>query len=87
MTVIILSSTTSSPDVSLASNLQCDTVLLRSASATSAESAVGEMSPHANKLCNEDNAADVMGPVDRGERIMAKNGANSSVSGIAETSS
>jgi hypothetical protein len=34
------------------------------------------MSPHTKKLCNAESAADVMGPVDKGDRIMAKKGAN-----------
>ena len=83
---MILSSTTSSPDESLASNLQCDTVLLSSASADSKFTELGEMSPQRKKLCSDESAAEVMGPVDSGERIIAKNGASSVVSGIPEIS-
>lgn len=32
------------------------------------------MRPQTKKLCKADRAADVIGPVDNGERIMAKNG-------------
>lgn len=40
------------------------------------------MSPHTNKLWREDRADEVIGPVDNGERIMAKNGARSRVKGM-----
>lgn len=35
-----------------------------------------EMSPDVKNVCREANAADVMGPVDRGDRMIAKNGDN-----------
>lgn len=86
MTVIILRRTTSSPEESLGSNLQWDTVLLSSASATSAEGASGEIKPHANKLCKDVKATEVMGPVDNGDRIMAKKGVRRSKRGMADMS-
>jgi hypothetical protein len=45
-----------------------------------------EMSPHTKKLCKEDSAAEVIGPVDRGDLIMAKNGASKSGNGRLATS-
>lgn len=76
---MIFKSTTSSPEESLASNLQCERVLLSSIKAASKAGEVDEMSPHTKKLCRAERAADVMGPVDKGDRKMAKNGERSSV--------
>jgi hypothetical protein len=78
---MIRSSTTSSPEESLASNLQCDTVLLSSTKAVSRERDWEDMRPHTKKLCKEASAADVMGPVDKGDRMMAKKGASKVVNG------
>lgn len=83
---MIFSSTTSSPDESLASNLQCEIVLLRSINATSIASDSGKIKPHMKKLCIADNAADVMGPVDSGERSIEKKGARRSGSAVSRTS-
>lgn len=74
---MIRSRTTSSPDESLASNLQCETALLSSTRAVSKDTASGEMRPHTKKWWRECSAEEVMGPVDSGERMMAKNGARS----------
>lgn len=72
---MILSKTTSSPEESLASNLQCETVLLNSVSAASKEIEVADMRPQTKKLCKADRAVDVMGPVDNGDLMIEKNGA------------
>lgn len=40
------------------------------------------MSPQENNACTELNAADVIGPVDSGERIIAKKGERRVVNGI-----
>lgn len=82
MTVMILSSVTSSPDESLASNLQRETVLLRSLSAGSRAKASGWSRPHWKKVCSDVSAADVMGPVESGERMIAKKGPRRVVTGI-----
>lgn len=74
MTVIILSSTTSSPDESLASNLQCEMVLLNSARATSSAGDSDEMSPFTKKLWRDESAVEVIGPVESGDLRMAKKG-------------
>ena len=71
---MILSSVTSSPDESLASNLHLDTVLLSSLRQASREIAPGRIRSHWKKLCNDERAAEVIGPVDNGDRIMAKKG-------------
>lgn len=44
------------------------------------------MIPETKKVCNEISAADVMGPLDKGERIRARKGANIVVAGNAKTS-
>ena len=75
MTVMILSKTTSSPDESLASNLQCDTVLLNSVNATSKDKEFEDMRLQTKKECREERAADVIGPVDKDERMISKKGA------------
>jgi len=87
MTLIIFSRTTSSPEESLVSNLQCETVLLRSTRACSRPIEVGAMSPQMKKVWRADNAADVIGPVERGDRIIAKNGARITGSAIVVMSS
>lgn len=79
---MILSSVTSSPDESLASNLQRETVLLRSLSAGSRANASGVNRPHWKKVCSDVSAAEVMGPVESGERMIAKKGPRRAVSGI-----
>jgi hypothetical protein len=50
-------------------------VLLSSTRACSSAIELEEMSPQTKRLCNADRAAEVMGPVDKGDRIMAKKGA------------
>jgi hypothetical protein len=75
MTVMIRSRTTSSPEESLASNLQCDTVLLNSVNAASRDTELEDIRLQTKKLCRDERAADVMGPVDKGDRMIAKNGA------------
>lgn len=71
---MIFNSTTSSPEESLGSNLQCETVLLSSRRATSRATELGEMRPQVKNLWREERAADVMGPVERGDRMIAKKG-------------
>lgn len=83
---MIFRRTTSSPDESLASNLQCEMVLLSSIKAASSALDSGEIKPHMKKLCNADSAAEVMGPVDNGERRIEKKGARSSGSSVSRTS-
>lgn len=78
---MILSRVTSSPEVSLASNLHRDTVLLSSLRQASKDTEVGPRRQHWKKLCSEVKAADVIGPVERGERMIAKKGASSVVEG------
>lgn len=74
MIVMILSSTTSSPDESLVSNLHREMALLSSDRAAVRESASGPMRPQTKKLCRDVRAVEVMGPVDNGERMMAQKG-------------
>lgn len=74
MTAIILSSTTSSPDESLVSNLHREMALLSSDRAAVRESASGPMRPQTKKLCRDVRAVEVIGPVDNGERMMAQKG-------------
>jgi hypothetical protein len=74
ITVMIFKRTTSSPEESLASNLQCETVLLSSTSVGSKDSEVADIRLQTKKLWRAESAADVMGPLDRGERIRAKKG-------------
>jgi len=71
---MILKRTTSSPDESLGSNLQWEIVALSSASAFSTDGESRVIKPDKNMECNEDNAVDVIGPVDSGERMIAKKG-------------
>lgn len=75
MTVMILRRTTSSPDESLASNLQCDTVLLNSVRALSKPTEFTVIRPETKKTCKAERAVEVIGPVDSGERIIEKKGA------------
>lgn len=72
--------------MSLASNLHRATVLLISANAISRDIDFGLIKSHTKKLCNEDRAAEVIGPVDSGDRIIAQNGASSSGKGTASIS-
>lgn len=74
MTAIILSSTTSSPDESLVSNLHREIALLSSESAAVRESAPGPMRPQTKRLCKDVRAVEVIGPVDNGDRMIAQNG-------------
>lgn len=83
---MILSRTTSSPEESLASNLQWDTVLLNSVRAWSREGECAVMRPQTKKLCSADSAVDVIGPVDKGDRMIAKKGDNKVGSGRLSTS-
>lgn len=71
---MILNRTTSSPDESLGSNLQWEVVALSSARAISTDGESNVIKPDKNMECNEDNAAEVIGPVDSGERMIAKKG-------------
>ena len=75
-TVMILNMTSSSPEESLASNLQCDTVLLNSVNAASRSTEFAFMRPQTKKLCKAASAVDVMGPVDNEDRTIAKKGAS-----------
>ena len=77
MTVMILRRTTSSPDESLASNLQLERALLNSARELPSEMASWWKSLHRKKLCRAVRAAEVIGPVDSGERMIARNGERS----------
>jgi hypothetical protein len=86
MTVTILSMTASSPDAFVASNLQFDTTFDSSASPTSASEDVGDIIPDTSRLCRAESAMDVIGPVESGERMIAKKGASKVGSGIAATS-
>ena len=74
MIAMILNRTTSSPDESLGSNLQWEMVALSSAMALSTDSESKVIKPDKNTECNEDSAAEVIGPVDSGERMIAKKG-------------
>ena len=86
ITAMMRYNTASSPDASLASNLQLDTVLLSSARTGSRSEASGEMNPDTKKVWIAANAAEVIGPVDSGERIKAKKGDNRDVSEIESSS-
>lgn len=66
--------------------MQCEIVLLRSINATSIARESGEIKPHVKKLCIADNAAEVMGPVDSGERSIEKKGDRRSGSSVSRTS-
>ncbi len=55
---------------------------LSSTKAASKQREVGDISPHTKKLCKADRDAEVMGPVDKGDRRIAKNGVSSSVKSI-----
>jgi hypothetical protein len=74
ITVTILSMTASSPEELVASNLQFETTVLNSAKAALRFGDAGDIMPETNRLWSADKAAEVMGPVDNGERIIAKNG-------------
>ena len=74
MVVMILNRTTSSPEESLGSNLQWEMVALSSAKAVSTDGESNVIKPDKNMECSEDNAAEVIGPVDSGERMIAKKG-------------
>jgi len=87
MTVIIFSKTTSSPDESLVSNLQREIALLSSARVVDSELDDGFMRLHTKKLWIAVNAVEVMGPVESGDRIIAKNGPRRIVSGMDSRSS
>lgn len=87
MTDIIRRSTTSSPAKSLASNLQLTIVLLKLARAGLMPTDVGWMSPDTKKVCKDMKAAEVIGPVEREDRINARNGLRRAVKGSFMTSS
>ena len=72
---MILRRTTSSPDESLASNLQWDTALLNSVRALSKPTEFAVIRPETKKTCKAERAVEVMGPVDSGERMIEKKGA------------
>ena len=79
MTVSIRSNTTSSPEESLASNLQWEMAELTAARATSTDESFLKKKPQAKNVCRAERAAEVMGPVDRDERMMERKGASTSV--------
>lgn len=74
MTAMIFSNTTSSPDESLVSNLHREIALLSSDNAAVKESASELISPQTKKLCRDVRAVEVIGPVDKGDRMMAQKG-------------
>lgn len=82
MIAMIFKRTTSSPDESLGSNLQWEIVALSSARAFSTDGESSVIKPDKNMECNEDNAAEVIGPVDSGERMIAKKGERREVKGM-----
>ena len=86
MITMILDRTTSSPDESLGSNLQWEMVALSSARAFSTDGESNVIKPDKNIECNEDNAAEVIGPVDSGERMIAKKGERREVKGMLRMS-
>jgi len=86
MIAMILNRTTSSPDESLGSNLQWEMVALSSAMAFSTDSESKVIKPDKNTECNEDSAAEVIGPVDSGERMIAKKGERREDKGILRIS-
>jgi hypothetical protein len=86
MIAMILKRTTSSPDESLGSNLQWEMVALSSARAISKDGESNVIRPDMNRECNEDNVAEVIGPVDSGERMIAKNGERRVDKGTLRTS-
>ena len=61
-------------------------MLLSSVRAASNDTELIEMRPQTKKLCRAESAADVMGPVERGERMMAKKGARRSGKGTVSIS-
>jgi hypothetical protein len=83
ITAMIFNRTTSSPDESLGSNLQWETAELSSRRAISSAGDSGVIRPHENSECRDVNAADVIGPVESGERMIAKNGDKRVVKGTA----
>ena len=56
-------------------------MLLRSTSALSRETEFAVIKPHTKKLCNDERAVDVIGPVESGERIRERKGPRSKGSG------
>jgi hypothetical protein len=68
--------TTSSPAESDASNLQLETIEDRSASAGSSSDEEEVIRPAVKNVCKAESEADVISPVESGERMMAKKGAN-----------
>jgi hypothetical protein len=86
MIVMILNRTTSSPEESLGSNLQWEIVALSSAMAFSTDSEPNVIKPDKNMECNEVSAVEVIGPVDSGERMIAKNGKRREVNGMLRIS-
>ncbi len=60
--------------------------MLRSTRAWSRPAALGDIRSDRKKLWRAESAAEVIGPVDSGERIMAKKGASSVVNGISRRS-
>lgn len=57
-------------------------VALSSARAFSTEGESNVIKPDKNTVCNEDNAVEVIGPVDSGERMIAKKGERRDVKGM-----
>ena len=83
---MILYSTTSSPEASLASNLQCATVLLNSLKAGTSPIELEVMNPAMKKLWMEAREAEVIGPVESGDLMIAKKGPRRVVRGKFSTS-
>jgi hypothetical protein len=61
-------------------------VALSSVRAFSTDSESNVIKPDKNRECNEDRAVDVIGPVDNGERMIAKKGDSSEVKGMVRMS-
>lgn len=75
--------TASSAELPPASNLQCDMVVLSSERAGRKYCDDGEIRPQVKNEWTADNAAEVIGGVDIGERIRARNGDSIEVNGIS----
>ena len=86
MIAMILNRTTSSPDESLGSNLQWEMVALSSARAFSTDGESNVIKPDKKIECSEDSATEVIGPVERGERMIAKKGERREVKGMLRIS-
>lgn len=81
ITLRILRVTTSSDETSLASNLHRATAPLNSLRAVFSSTEERDIKPASKKDDIEFKATEVIGPVERGERISARNGSNISSNG------